>query len=208
MTTKPLRRVLAALLALTMVFALAACGGSDSEAEIADDTAASVAEETTAEEETTGGEETTDGEEAASGEATADGALSESPLTAEQEEKKQQLLQVFTMAAQGHGDDGFDYYLVYNDDVSRACLLKADHENQQCIDVTGDVTEDENGWLTIADNTYHYTYSFALSQQDDGTYVITTTNDVTVPLEFVEVDRALTNILAFEGSYTIVNPEE
>lgn len=190
------KKVFALLLALTMVFALAACGGGDSAAEPAaeptDDTTASVAEDTE--------EETTEGE--------SDGASSESPLTEEQEEKKQTLLQLFTMAAQGHGDDGFDYYLVYNDDVSYACLMKADHDNEQCIDVTGEVTEDEDGWLTITDGTYGYTYSFALSQQDNGTYTITTTNDVTVPLEFVEVDRALTNIVAFEGSYTIINPNE
>lgn len=188
------KKIFALLLALTMVFALAACGGGDSKAEPAaettDDTTASVAEETTAEEDTTEGE------------------TSESPLTEEQEEKKQTLLQVFTMAAQGHGDDGFDYYLAYNDDVSYACLMKADHDNQQCFDVTGEVTEDENGWLTIADTTYDYVYSFALTQQDDGTYTITTTNDVTVPMEFVDVDRTLTNIVYFEGNYTIVTPDE
>ena len=192
------KKIIALLLALTMVFALAACGGGDSKAgpaaETTDDTTASVAAETTAEEETTEGE--------------SDGETSESPLTEEQEEKKQTLLQVFTMAAQGHGDDGFDYYLAYNDDVSYACLMKADHDNQQCFDVTGEVTEDENGWLTIADTTYDYVYSFALTQQDDGTYTITTTNDVTVPMEFVDVDRTLTNIVYFEGNYTIVTPDE
>lgn len=189
------KKLFALLLALTMVFAMASCGGdsaAEPAAEPTDDAAVSVAEETEA--------ETTESE--------SDGTSSESPLTAEQEEKKQTLLQVFTMAAQGHGDDGFDYYLVYNDDVSYACLMKADHDNEQCIDVTGEVTEDEDGWLTITDGTYGYTYSFALSQQDDGTYIITTTNDVTVPLEFVEVDRTLTNIIAFEGSYTIINPNE
>jgi hypothetical protein len=86
--------------------------------------------------------------------------------------------------------------------------MKADHDNQQCIDVTGEVTEDEDGWLTVTDGTYGYSFPFLLTQQDDGTYTITTTDDVTVPMEFVDVDRTLTNILGFEGSYTILDPTE
>lgn len=199
------KKLIALLLAMMMAFALVACGGGSSESKPAEEPAAAStqAEETEAEQEEASVEAGEEAPESESGE-----AGSESPLTAEQEEKKQALLEVFTMAAQGHGDDGFDYYLVYNDDVSYACLMKADHDNQQCIDVTGEVTEDEDGWLTVTDGTYGYSFPFLLTQQDDGTYTITTTNDVTVPMEFVDVDRTLTNILGFEGSYTILDPTE
>jgi hypothetical protein len=66
----------------------------------------------------------------------------------------------------------------------------------------------KGGKLTVTDGTYGYSFPFLLTQQDDGTYTITTTNDVTVPMEFVDVDRTLTNILGFEGSYTILDPTE
>lgn len=204
------KKLIALLMAMAMVFALAACGDSDTQTETTDDAATSAYtddesyadDESYFDDESYVDDESYIEDESAEASAQAEGS---SVLGAELDEKKEALLQIFTMAAQGKGTDGFDYYLVYNDDVSKACLMKADHDNEQCVDVSGDVTQDGE-WLTITDNTYGYSFSFALKDETDSGITMVTTNDVDVEMEFVDIDRALTNILGFENSYTIVDP--
>lgn len=204
------KKLIALLMALAMVFALTACGDGETETDTADNAAGSAyaGDGSYAEEEGYDFDESYDYDESAEASAEASTqAEGSSVLGAELEAKKESLLQIFTMAAQGKGTDGFDYYLVYNDDVSKACLMKADHDNEQCVDVSGEVTQDAE-WLTITDNTYGYSFAFALKDQSDNGVTMVTSNDVEVEMEFVDVDRALTNILGFENSYTIVNPNE
>lgn len=198
------KKLMALLLALVMVFAFCACGDDNAAAETTETTDAAV---TSAATETEAAE--ADAAEGSAPAAETDAAEGSASADASYEEKRQNLLKVFTLAVQGQGDDGFDYYLLFNDDKTMACLMKADHDNQQCVDVTGDFTEDEEGWLTITDNTYGYSFSFQMVQDDNGnTTGIKTTNDVNVEMSGMDVETAVDDVLYYETSYTLVNPNE
>ncbi len=128
-----MKKILALLLALVMVFALAACGGEESAPET--EAAPAVTEAAAAETE-------------------------EFELTVENTG--------LTIGFMGAGDDGVNYYVAFDDEVSYGVMVLLSEDATETLNVVGEVVEDENGILTIVDSYDDISISFAVSEIDGG----------------------------------------
>lgn len=59
-----------------------------------------------------------------------------------------------------------------NDDISFAILGVADPATNNSFTMVGNVTEQENGWLTITDETNNLSLTFEVISNEDGTITL------------------------------------
>ncbi len=125
-----MKKLFALLLALSMVFALAACGGEE----------------------------------------TAPETEADAPVVVEETEEFQLTVENtgLTIGFMGVGDDGVNYYVAFDDEVNYGVMVLLSEDATETLNVVGEVVEDENGILTIVDNTDDLSISFAVSEIEGG----------------------------------------
>ena len=173
-----MKKVLGMILALAMVFTLVACGGAASSAPAAS-TAASVASEASSVAE----------------EATSD--VSEATDTSAWD----QFADVLTITYMGTTEAGEGVVFCTDENVTFAVLNIIDPETSTSVSAVGEVTEEENGYLTITDETSAYTLTFEVVDNGDGTLTLDMGDVGACTIEACEQSDAF-EALAISDEYT------
>ena len=184
--TKMKNRILSMFLAAMMLLSLAACGGSQQSETTQTDTAAveSTAETTTKE---------TAAEEPA--EASAAGSA----------DVYEQMKQVYTKAGAGKDEDGFFYFLAYDENVDNAIFVLLDPSGSASMNVVGPVAQ-EDSWLIIQDQSNDTAFRFGLTDISDEGFVMMLKNGSQVSMSFTDAPRVIALIKSIDEGTEIINP--